>query len=240
MTKLATVVAVALLVCGISGYAIAQSGSATGKRIKACSKKKGGALRVARRCRRGERRVTWSRAGVPGPTGPQGAAGPAGPVGPRGPAGATGAPGSDGTNGIDGTSTGETLFASAGAGTNFGTGQCVATPSGPSVTFDAPSGSYIQVMASAGMQRTGGTSNEVCLSVDATNVVIMQSSSLVVDTRYLQQGTTAGTTTALSSRPIVVPVAAGSHTVSLRYTSAGGASQFTNRNLWVTVFHPAG
>jgi hypothetical protein len=237
ISRLTGVLALALLVCGVSGYAIAQSGQAK-KPMKGCASKKGGALRLAKKCRKGERRVTWARRG---PAGANGSPGPAGPVGSAGPAGAAGAAGAPGAPGTNGTSTGETFFATAGAGTNFGTGPCTATPAGgPSITFNAPAGSYVQVMASVSVQRTGGASNGVCLRVDGTDTFISQSSSLAVETRYIVQGDPAGTTDPLSSRPIVLPVSAGSHTVSLRYSSAGGSSQFSNRNLWVTLFHPTG
>jgi hypothetical protein len=53
------------------------------------------------------------------------------------------------------------------------------------------------------------------------------------------QDDTTGSTDPLKSRPITFPVSAGSHTISLRYSSAGGPSQFSNRHLWVTVFTPA-
>jgi hypothetical protein len=33
-------------------------------------------------------------------------------------------------------------------------------------------------------------------------------------------------------------VSAGSHTVSLQYSSTGGTSNFRNRKLWVTMFQP--
>ena len=240
ISRLTGVLALALLVCGVSGYAIAQSGQ-TPKPMKGCASKKGGALRLAKTCRKGERRVTWAKRGPAGPTGSQGPSGPSGPPGPAGAAGAAGAAGSPGATGVSGTSTGETFFATANAGTNFGTGPCTTTPfGGPSITFDAPAGSYVQIMASVSMQRTGGASNAACLRVDGTDIFIAQSSSLAVETRYLVQGDPAGTTDPLGSRPIVVPVSAGSHTVSLRYSSAGGQSQFSNRNLWVTLFHPAG
>ena len=236
MSKLAGVVALALLVCGVSGYAVAQSGRAA-KPIRACVKKHGGAVRLAKKCRRGERPVTWAKRGRAGVAGLQG---PVGPVGSAGAAGQDGAPGAPGAPGADGTSSGETFFESAGAGTNFGTGPCTGTPAGPSITFNAPAGSYVQVMAAVNMQRSGGASNAVCLRVDGVDTTIMQSSSLAVETRYLEQGVAAGTTDPFSSRPIVFPVSAGSHTVSLRYSSAGGASQFSNRRLWMTLFQPTG
>jgi hypothetical protein len=93
MAKLSVVLAAVLLVCGVSGYAIAQSGSAKPKTIKACAKKKGGALRMGKKCRKGERRVTWAIRGPTGLTGPPGAAGIPGTDGAQGPPGANGANG---------------------------------------------------------------------------------------------------------------------------------------------------
>lgn len=236
MSKLSAIVAAAVLLCGLSGYAVAQSGSATPKTVKACAKKKGGALRLGK-CRKGERRVTWAAKG------PSGRTGPTGPPGAPGAAGANGAPGiagSDGANGTSGTSTGETFFASAGAGGNFGGGgACDPLPSGgPSITFTAPAGSYAQVMASVTAQRTSGTANTACVRVDATDVQFSVSTSVVPETRHLQQGSAAGTTDPLAARPLTVPLSAGSHTISMRYGSSLGASTFSNRNLYVTVFHP--
>jgi hypothetical protein len=240
MSKLSAIGAAALLLCGLSGYAIAQSGTATPKTVKACAKKKGGALRLGKKCRKGERRVTWA---VQGPRGLTGPSGPSGPAGARGVAGADGAPGiagSNGADGINGTSTGETFFDSAGAGGNFGGGgACDALPSGgPSITFTAPAGSYAQVMASVTAQRSGGTANTACVRVDGTDVQFSASSSVVPETRHLQQGSAAGTTDPLAARPLTLPLSAGSHTISMRYGSSLGASTFSNRNLYVTVFHP--
>src|SRR5687768_4525330 len=100
MPKLSAVVAAAILVCGLSGYAIAQSGSAKPKAVKACAKKKGGALRLGKKCRKGERRVTWA---VKGPRGLTGPGGPPGALGLAGAPGANGAQGIPGADGADGT-----------------------------------------------------------------------------------------------------------------------------------------
>jgi hypothetical protein len=240
MSQLSIVLAAVLLVCGVSGYAIAQSGGAKPKTIKACAKKKGGALRLAKRCRRGERRVTWAMRGPTGrtgPAGPQGAPGVAGKDGAQGPPGANGV---NGVNGTDGTSTGETFFDSAGFGANFGGagGACEAVPAGPSITVTVPSGSYAQVMAYVTAQRAGAASNAACIRVDGTDVQFTGSSSLAPETRYVQQGTGVGTTNRLATRPLTFPLSAGSHTISLTYGSAGGTSNFSDRNLYVTVFHP--
>jgi hypothetical protein len=151
-----------------------------------------------------------------------------------------GGPGTDGTNGTSGTSTGETFFASAGFGANFGGGggACEATPAGPSVTVNVPSGSYVQVMASVTVQRAGGTSNAACIHIDSTDVQFSASVSLGAETRYVQRGTGAGTTDPFAAQPLTFPLSAGAHTISLRYGAAGGTSNFSNRNLYVTVFHP--
>lgn len=251
MNKVVVVLAAAVIVCGLSGYAIAQSAGSAAP-VKTCAKKKGGALRVARKCKANERRVLLAKpttlasgpqgpAGVTGAPGQEGATGPQGPAGTNGTNGTNGTDGTNGTSGTNGTTTGETFFATAGAGSNFGTGPCVATPlGGPSVTFDAPSGAYVQVTASVTMQRTGGTSNAVCLNVDGANVSStgLVSTSFAVDTRYLSRNDTGGVTDRFVAEPLVFPVSAGSHTISLRYTSTGGGAQFTNRNLYVTVLHP--
>jgi hypothetical protein len=212
------VVAAALaLTIGVSGFAVAQS-STPATQIKACAKKKGGALRLVAKCRKTERSVKW---------------------GITGPAGAAGKDGTPGTNGSNGTTTGETFYAeSLGVGANFGT-SCGA-PSGPSVTFTAPSGAYVQIMAQADMQRTGATGNAVCLQVDGGGAfTIMNSVSLAYETRYMSQSAGAGgTTNQYAISPFVFPVSAGSHTVSLSYTSTGGTSNFKNRKLWVTMFRP--
>jgi hypothetical protein len=162
---------------------------------------------------------------VDGPTGPAGAAGAAGAAGPAGAAGHDGTAGTNGAPGTNGTTTGETLYAETlGLGTNFGT--VCGTPSGPSITFTAPTAAYVQVMAQADMQRSGSASNAVCLKVDGDPATpIMSSTSLSYET-------------VSPANPIVLPVSAGSHTISLQYTSSGSSSNFKNRRLWVTVFHP--
>lgn len=238
MSKVLAIIAALLLACGAAGFAIAKSGSSATKTIKACAKKKGGALRIAKKCKKGERRVTWSVTGVRGQQGPAGAQGSAGPNGANG---ANGTNGANGVNGTSGTSTGETFFDSAGFGANFGGGgACDTTPSGgPSITFTAPSGSYAQVMASVTVQRAGAASNTACVRVDATDVQFSSSNSLSAETRYLVQGSASGTTNALAAAPLTFPLSVGSHTISMRYGSAGGTSNFNNRSLYVTLFHPA-
>jgi hypothetical protein len=67
--------------------------------ITACVKKKGkakGAMRIASKCKRGEKKLTWNKTG---PAGPQGEPGAAGAAGPKGDAGAKGEPGGQGEPG---------------------------------------------------------------------------------------------------------------------------------------------
>jgi hypothetical protein len=104
-----------LAVAGALLIGSAPSRGASDSVIKVCMKKRGGVLRVARHCRRGERKLSWNRLGrqgvrgpigpegfdgVPGTTGPGGPpTGTTGPVGPAGPTGATGPQGAVGATG---------------------------------------------------------------------------------------------------------------------------------------------
>lgn len=85
---------VVLLVAG-GGYAIASGGGT----MTACAKKSNGALRLANKCKKSEKRVSWNIQGPPGATGAPGPQGPAGPAGPKGATGATGAAGATGPQG---------------------------------------------------------------------------------------------------------------------------------------------
>jgi hypothetical protein len=230
----------------------AQTAATTSRKqvvIKACASKRNGALRIAKRCRRSELRVQWSKKGPRGATGPRGVNGLNGPAGatgqdgPTGASGSTGASGATGATGINGTSTGETLFAQVtGSAANFGGSglSCTTTPSGPSTTFDAPAGSYVQIMAEAELQKVGGNLAFACLKVDSDAAFqIMSTPSLAFERRFLDKGVVAGTTDKYAVDAFAFPVSAGSHTISLQYGSDGGQSSFRNRKLWVTLFHPA-
>jgi hypothetical protein len=91
----ATIAALLLLAGGLS-LAMALS---AGPVIRACANKKSGALRVAKRCRRNERRISWDQLG---PQGPRGHTGQRGTTGARGATGASGATGQPGTGGPQG------------------------------------------------------------------------------------------------------------------------------------------
>jgi hypothetical protein len=66
--------AVSALLAG-GTYALAAGGGT----IHACASKRNGALRLAHRCLKTEKRVSWNAAGPPGAQGQQGVTGPAGP-----------------------------------------------------------------------------------------------------------------------------------------------------------------
>lgn len=79
------------------------SGSASA--ITACVKKKGkakGAMRAAKKCKRGEKKLTWNKVGPAGPQGPAGDKGATGDAGPKGDPGAPGEPGAKGDKGAPG------------------------------------------------------------------------------------------------------------------------------------------
>ena len=108
------------MVAAVSGLAVSGMAAIAAKKpqrsqITACYAKKTGALRVVKagkRCKRGERKIAWTKNGVRGTRGVRGARGTQGPegglgargaTGPAGVAGAPGANGSPGAPGADGT-----------------------------------------------------------------------------------------------------------------------------------------
>jgi hypothetical protein len=118
-----------------SAFGAFATGSASGK-ITACVKKSGrskGSMRLASKCRKGERRVSWNSAGVQGSTGPAGAPGRDG---------APGAPGADGHAGTPGVD----AVAPDGAVMYFDLPAC---PTGWS-NFDAGRGRYLVGLPTGG------------------------------------------------------------------------------------------
>jgi hypothetical protein len=96
----------------VSGIAAIAAKKPSGSQITACYAKKSGALRVVKagkRCKRGERKIAWTKNGARGTRGIRGARGSQGPEGGNGargatgPAGVAGAPGANGSPGADGT-----------------------------------------------------------------------------------------------------------------------------------------
>jgi Collagen triple helix repeat (20 copies) len=107
-----TLVAIVAVVIGMGGLAVATIPNPDGT-VTACYQKSNGALRVVdekKRCRSGERRLTFNvkgedgLPGAPGPTGPPGPTGSPGSPGPTGPTGSPGLPGETGATGPAGFS----------------------------------------------------------------------------------------------------------------------------------------
>ena len=95
------VAAACLLAIG-GGWAIAASRTSSAT-LRACASKSTGILRLATRCKRSERRVSWNTVGPRGPRGRQGIEGAKGDTGSTGATGATGATGTPGVQGLPGT-----------------------------------------------------------------------------------------------------------------------------------------
>ena len=91
----AMAIACAALLAATGGLAIAAT-SRSSPVIRACANKKTGALRLAIRCKRNERRVSWNQIG---PAGGKGERGSRGLVGLKGLPGAVGGPGGAGPQG---------------------------------------------------------------------------------------------------------------------------------------------
>lgn len=70
---------VLVAVLGGGGLALASGGSSS--TIHACYSKRTGALRIGKGCGHGEKAISWSKVGPPGPVGDRGAAGPPGQAG---------------------------------------------------------------------------------------------------------------------------------------------------------------
>jgi hypothetical protein len=80
-------VAIIAVLIGGGAYALADGSSSGSGTITACVHKHGGALYVARKCGKGDKKLSWNQVG------PAGAHGAAGPTGAQGPTGASGPPG---------------------------------------------------------------------------------------------------------------------------------------------------
>jgi hypothetical protein len=88
-------IAIVAVLIGGGAFALATSSSGVGGTINACVHKQGGALYVARKCNKGDKKLKWNEVGptgargAEGPTGAQGSAGPQGKAGSEGPPGPT-------------------------------------------------------------------------------------------------------------------------------------------------------
>jgi hypothetical protein len=120
--------ALVLVVAAAGGAYAAGSG---GKTITACVKKKGGALFQAKKCGKGNKKLTWNTVG------PRGAAGAAGKAGSNGTNGTNGANGTNGTNGTNGAVAG--LFASQSGSVDITNQTSLTTV----ITKTLPAGSFL-------------------------------------------------------------------------------------------------
>ena len=84
----ALAVALAALLAASTGWAVAAT--STSPVIRACANKKTGALRLATKCRKSERSLSWNKEGLPGHQGPTGTVGAVGATGAAGAKGETG------------------------------------------------------------------------------------------------------------------------------------------------------
>lgn len=87
----------AALLILLSGVAVAAS-SSSGV-IHACANKQGGALRIAAKCKKNEKALSWNKQGIQGATGAQGRQGIQGSEGIQGPQGIQGPKGDQGATG---------------------------------------------------------------------------------------------------------------------------------------------
>jgi hypothetical protein len=97
---LGLLVVMAVLVVGGGAYALAAD---TTPQITVCVAMQGGALYKAKKCAKGDARLSWSQVGPRGPAGRVGVAGAPGATGATGRTGPTGSQGPAGTPGADGT-----------------------------------------------------------------------------------------------------------------------------------------
>jgi hypothetical protein len=171
----AVAVAFAALLAACGGVAVAATSSSPV--IRACANKRTGALRLANRCRRSERRVSWNQTGPQGTAGVRGARGATGATGAAGAAGTAGAQGNPGPT-TDVLPSGKTERGWFLADTNAAKGEFLGT----SITFNfalpsAPEVSYVDIKGAPTANCPGSLSNpqaapgKLCLYVGLrTNV----------------------------------------------------------------------
>lgn len=160
----AMAVAVAALLAACTGLAVA--GSSSSSVIRACANKRTGTLRLANKCRKGERSLSWSQTGPPGARGLAGANGINGATGPQGTEGLQGKEGPQGPGAISFVKTmpaesGETTLATSNNGMSV-------------VGFCAPFFSRVLLITSSGSEnlQASGTlwnSKEAIEKVDRFN-----------------------------------------------------------------------
>jgi collagen triple helix repeat protein len=145
----------------VGGMSLAAKQPSSSSRITACYSKKSGALRVVKqgkRCRKGERKLTWTKSGARGSRGIRGERGSEGERGPQGAAGAAGPAGSNGAAGAPGPSDSYEAFNTGSVsitGTDDGSANSLATRS------NVAPGNYV-VTARVQLTSAGTSSRVVC------------------------------------------------------------------------------
>jgi hypothetical protein len=188
----------AILIGGSAAYALASSG---GSAITVCVMHKNGALYKAKKCAKGDRKLTWARQG---PIGPRGATGPQGAQGIEGPTGPTGGQGPTGPTGVQGpTGPSNGYFA-----------QTV----GSTVSLPVPAGNYVVQGQGFIGNSTGSPVQTSCyLSANGTVLSTQDGSNSVTIPQSPGNGE-------VSDEGIAHLSAAG----SLENTCAGGSETFSN------------
>lgn len=145
---LAALVGIVMLLIG-GGYALASGG---GNTINACVKKQGGALYKAKKCHKGDSKISWNKQG------PRGKTGRPGPAGAQGAPGAAGAPGASGF--VQSASwSGQIGNIDAGPASTF-------VFAGPQATISTTAGQLVNASGSVALAtKTTGTSSEVEVSI---------------------------------------------------------------------------
>lgn len=116
-----------------------------------CASKTTGVMRFLHRtakqkCERGEVRLKWNRAGVPGVTGATGVVGPAGPAGATGLTGATGPAGATGATGPAGADGGSISYLYNEPLQDVSLGQCCGNPTTVATVTASVAGWYFYTM----------------------------------------------------------------------------------------------
>jgi hypothetical protein len=175
------IVALVLAAGGIT-YAATSSESV----IRACANKRTGVLRIAKRCKRNERRVTW---GVVGPQGRQGVRGFTGSRGFSGATGTGGAPGKAGPTGPEGpqgpgattfsttVNEGQTLTLATLSNGVIVTGTCNGT--GPQVTLATASGKT--TLQASGTAATGTELTSLDINGGTNSTIIFKAATTTAD-----------------------------------------------------------
>ena len=196
-----------LLVAG-GGYAIAAGGST----MHACAKKSNGALRLAGKCKKSEKAVSWNVTGPQGTQGPQGSQGSQGPQGPQGPQGAPGAAGATGPQG----------------------------PGATTFTFDANAGSVTSPQTLGTI--AGDTFGATCTAPSAGNAALgvyvkTGDGSWTIDYDY--ETTATGTTTAsIFSNSLKFPAGTLSSLTAVDSSTTGTSPYTSNKRLNFTQLGP--